>query len=213
MEPAERIAELEAELKQRDTKITELTTERDEALELVDRSREHVEDVGRMIEQWRETFEMEQDEHGVWLFDRAQSKLWDEHLAALKEHQALIRQWNKFVPEYNAIVSPRERGRPLAASKAQQADVLKRHKRRASLRKIAAATSLSLRTVRTIVEKAEGRGRTSKRTNEVRRKAFDRLRAAGYRARKKTRDRLPVAITEQLKTGAALVKAAKGLGR
>ena len=44
-------------------------------------------------------------------------------------------------------------------------------------------------------------------------KAFDRLRAADYRARKKGRDRLPQQINEQLKTGAKLVRAAKGLGR
>jgi hypothetical protein len=153
------------------------------------------------------------NQEGLWCVDREHSEFFQHYDVLWDENQRLVRQWNKFVPEYNSIVSPRERGRPLAASKAQQADVLRRHKRRASLRAIAAATSLSLRTVRTIVEKAEGRGRAGKRTNEVRRKEFDRLRAAGYRARKKTRDRLPLAISEQLKTGAALVKAAKGLGR
>ena len=83
----------------------------------------------------------------------------------------------------------------------------------ASLREIASATSLSLRTIRTIVEKAENRGRASKRTNDVRRKEFNRLWAAAYRVRKAARDRLPQAIEGRLQTGAALVKAAKGLGR
>ena len=46
-----------------------------------------------------------------------------------------------------------------------------------------------------------------------RRKEFDRLRAAAFRVRKKSRARLPDAIGEQVKTGAELVKAAKGLGR
>ena len=71
-------------------------------------------------------------------------------------------------------------------------------------------TGLSLRTVRTIVENAEDRGR-SKRTNEVRRLALNRLRAAAFRARKKSRERLPQRINEHLEAAAGLVKAAKGL--
>ena len=213
MEPAERIAELEAELRQRDTKIKQLTSERDEAQELVDRMREHTEDHNRIIEEWIEVFRMQEKEHGVWIFDSSQSELWDEYDALWSEHQKLLREWNKFVGEDNVTVSPRERGWPIAASAAQQADVRKRRKAGASLRQIASATSLSLRTVCTIVEKTNGRDRTNKRTNEVRRQAFDRLRAADYRARKKGRDRLPQQINEQLKTGAKLVRAAKGLGR
>jgi hypothetical protein len=211
MEASERIAELEAELRQRDAKIKELATERDEAQELVDRMREHVEDFNQTIEQWIDVFEMQQNEHGNWLFDPAQSKLWEDHATLIKEHQSLIRQWNKFIGEYNAKVAPRERGRPLSASAAQQADVLKRRKARASLRAIAAATSLSVRTVRTIIEKARGKDRTAKRTNALRRMELTQLRAARYRARKAARDRLPQQIEE--KTGAALIKAAKGLGR
>ena len=104
-------------------------------------------------------------------------------------------------------------GRPLAASAAQQADVLKQHKSGKSLRTIATATLLSLRTVRTIVDRTNGSGRASKRTNELRRREFDRLRAAAYRVRKANRDRLPEQISELQKTGEALLKAAKGLGR
>ena len=154
---------------------------------------------------------MQQNEHGTWIFEPWQSELWEKHKALWEENQLLVRQWNKFVPEYNANLRPRERGRPLAASEAQQKDVVKRRKAGSSLRKIAVATSLSVQTVRTIVEKAEGRDRTSKRTNEVRRQAFDRLRAASFRARKKSRNRLPQQIDEQLRTGEALLKAAKGL--
>lgn len=212
METSERTAELEAELQRRDAKIKELQTELGEAQDLVDRMREHVEDSNQLTEQWIDVFEMQQDEHGHWLFDPAQSKLWERHDTLLKEHQSLIRQWNKFVGEYNARVAPRERGRPLAASAAQQADVLKRRKARSSLREIAAASSLSLRTVRTIIEKAQGKDRTTKRTNALRKMDLNRLRAAAYRARKAARDRLPKAIEERLQTGAALIKAAKGLG-
>jgi hypothetical protein len=212
-DPAERAAILQAELRQREAKIKELTAELAEAQDLVNRQREHVDDCKQLIDQWIDVFEMQQNERGNWLFDPAQSKLWEQHVALIKEHQSLIRQWNKFVGEYNARIAPRERGRPLAASAAQQANVVKRHKAGESLRTIAAATSLSLRTVQTIVDKAKGRGRASKRTNEVRRKEFDRLRAASFRARKAGRDRLPQAIGDCLETGAALAKAAKGLGR
>jgi hypothetical protein len=208
-----RIAELEAELKLRDEKLKELTTERDQARELVDQMREHVEDAGRMIEQWIEVFEMDQDENGRWLFNPNQSRLWEQHTTLLTEHNKLIREWNRFTGEYNAVVAPRERGRPLAASAAQQSEIAKRRKAGESLRTIAAALRLSVRAVRTVIDKTKGNGRPGKRTNDIRRRELNRLRAAAFRARKKSRDQLPQQIAEQLKTGADLIKAAKGLGR
>ncbi len=57
-----------------------------------------------------------------------------------------------------------------------------------------------------------GADRTSKQTNLLRKREFDRLRAADYRARKKARDQLPNRINQTLKRGEELVKAAKGLG-
>jgi len=205
MEAAERIAELEAELKQRDAKIKLLTTERDEAQELLSQMRQHVEDHDRLIEQWIEVFEMQQNEAGTWIFDPQQSELWTAYDELLKQNKDLIGQWNKFVPQYNATVNPRPIGRPLAASVAQQRDVVKRRKAGASLRTIAHATGLGLRTVCTILEQ-----RT--RANKLRRQTFDRSRAAAYRARRKSRERLPRDITDHLKTGAVLLKAAKGIG-
>jgi hypothetical protein len=164
-----------------------------------------------VVDQWIEVFRMQQDENGVWIF--RESTLWEEYGDLFARNQKLTREWNKFGGEYNGVINPRERGRPIAASAAQRTEVLKNRKKGESLRAIVTATALSLRTVRTIVDAAAGKGRTAKRTNEVRRKEFDRLRAAAYRARKAARDRLPKAIDERLKTGAALVKAAKGLGR
>ncbi len=40
-------------------------------------------------------------------------------------YYALLKEWNRFVPEYNAAVAPHKRsvGRPLAASPAQKDDV------------------------------------------------------------------------------------------
>ncbi|HUE72754.1 MAG TPA: hypothetical protein VMP01_17845 [Pirellulaceae bacterium] len=68
------------------------------------------------------------------------------------------------------------------------------------------ATGLGERIVRSILA-------GSNRTSELRKREFDRLRAADYRARKKARDGLPERITEMRKQGDELVKAAKGLGK
>ncbi len=213
MSTDERIAELEANLKRRDEQLKEAREERAEALLLVDAMREQVKESGELIDGWIETFDMTRGENGNWIFDPKQGKLWEAYSDLLDRHQKLARDWNKFVGEYNVTITARDLGRPLAASDAQVKDVLKRRKDGASLRAIASAMSLSLRTVRTIVDNDQGTGRTSKRTNELRRREFDRLRAAAYRARKKARDKLPKKITETRDSGAALVKAAKGLGR
>jgi hypothetical protein len=79
---------------------------------------------------------MVQGEDGNWQFDASQSELWTRLSATLDENQRLIRQWNQFVPRYNNTVRPRSPGRPLEASEAQIADVLKRHKAKASLRNL-----------------------------------------------------------------------------
>jgi hypothetical protein len=97
-----------------------------------------------------------------------------------------------------------------SADRRQHDEVHKRRKARESLRAIAAATGLSLQTVRTIISRAD---KEAKRTNELRHKEFDRLRATAYRARKRARDGLPKQIAELQNTGAALVKPGKGLGR
>ncbi len=101
--------------------------------------------------------------------------------------------------------------RPLQASQAQIKEVHKLRKAGASLRAIAAQTGLGLRTVRTIVDTDAGTGRTANRTNLLRKREFDRLRAAEYRSRKRVRDGLPKRITETRKRGEELIKAAKGL--
>ena len=69
-----------------------------------------------------------------------------------------------------------------------------------------------IRTVRTIVETNAGTGRSGTRTNLLRRREFDRLRAAEYRARKRARKELPKKISRTLEQGEILIKAAKGLG-
>jgi len=81
----------------------------------------------------------------------------------------------------------------------------------ASLRGIAEKTGHGLRTVRTIVDKGAGTGRASKRTNLLRKRVFDKMRATQHRARMRARDQLPKRIAETEKLGAELIKAAKGL--
>ncbi|MGY2995830.1 hypothetical protein [Mesorhizobium sp. URHB0026] len=213
MGTTERIAELEADLAGRDDKIKQMTTDLAEARDLVDRMREHVDDVSSSIETWVTAFDLSLGEDGVWKIDRSQSDVWEKHLQLHEEHLALIRKWNKFVPEYNAAILARDIGRPLAASEAQRADVLKRHKAGESLRAISKATALGLRTVRTIIDKHQGTDRASKRANELRRVEFNRQRAAAFRVRKRGMEAMPKQIGELQKAGAALVKRAKGLGK
>jgi hypothetical protein len=74
------------------------------------------------------------------------------------------------------------------------------------LRAIVADTGLGLSTVRTVVGKAEGTDRTTKRTNELRKLELNRANMAAYRARKRTRDALPKQITELVNRGRDLVK-------
>jgi hypothetical protein len=90
--------------------------------------------------------------------------------------------------------------------------VLKHRKAGLSLRGIAAATGLTFSTVRTICDKDRGTDSASKRTNLLRRREFNRMRAAAFRARKKARDALPGKLDEWQKDAAKLLKEAKGLG-
>lgn len=140
------------------------------------------------------------------------SPLWDLLEKTLEENARLIRVWNRFVGRYNATVAPRDIGRPLAASEAQIKDVLKRHRAKASLRTIAAATSLSVRTVRTIIDKDRRGGRAGERERGIRKRVFDKVRAADFRARKRQREAFPAELNRIMERHGALLKAAKGLG-
>jgi hypothetical protein len=87
--------------------------------------------------------------------------------------------------------------------------VLKRRKAGQPLRGIADDTGLSLRTVRTITEKAEGVDRAT--TARLQRIAPDRLAEAKERSRKRSREALPRRIAETRQQGADLLKTAEGL--
>jgi hypothetical protein len=200
-----RIAALEDELKQRDARIRELRAELNKAEALVSKEREHVEDADILINSWIEAFEMTPDDDGKWSFN----PFIERHNELVDKHNALVREWNRFVPDYNALVRRRNVGRPLAASEAQVAEVLKLHKAGGSLRGIAEDTSLGFATVRTIVAQKDGTDRTT--VKHLERIHPDRAAAARWRARKRTRDGLPKRINETLAKGRELVKEANGL--
>lgn len=207
MDFKQRIAELEDTVKQRDARIKELIEERDAERALVAEAREHVEDASAMIDRWVEAFDMELDDNGIWCLPKFAST-YDE---TRRRYLDLLAKWNKFVPQYNAVVAPKLRnfGRPLCASPAQRDNVLERRKEGQSLRLIAGETGLSLRTVRTIIEKANGTDRST--TARLQRIYPDKLADAGERARKRTRDALPRDIAKLRKSGEALSKKLRGV--
>jgi hypothetical protein len=205
-----RIGKLEDDLKEREARIAELTKERDEALVLVSEKRETIQACSEQIERWKEAFAMEQDERGIWIWGDNEPLI-QRYEELHTQYMKLLADWNKFVGEYNAIVAPTRRnfGRPLAASPAQQADVLKRRNAGQSLRFIEDATGLSFQTVRTIIDKADGVDRaTMARLAKI---APNKMEEARNRARRRTRDSLPRSVTALGKKCRMLDKAAKGI--
>jgi DNA repair exonuclease SbcCD ATPase subunit len=199
------VHKLEDALKEAERRIAEFKAERDEALDLVHRMENQVEDSSATINRWIEAFKMQLNDDGCWDFPDV-----DPYDDLFTKHEDLVKRWNKFIPAYNRSVAPKEIGRPLDASAAQCAQVLKLRKAGTSLREIAEETSLGLQTVRTIV----GRGTQTDRASARRLQRIDPERAAAnaHKARKRTRDALPKQINEVLDQGAALLKEAKGLG-
>ncbi len=189
-------------------RIAEIKDERDEALELVEREREHVGDVDTLLVSWIEAFNMQQGEDGRWYW---QDGLVERHDLLKQQHLALLKDWNQFVGEYNVMIKPRQIGRPLNASDAQCAAVLKLHKAGMSLQHIADDTNLGLRTVRTVIGRTTRTDRTSiKRLHRI---DPDKASLISDKTRKRTRDALPKRINTALAEGVALIKEAKGLGK
>jgi hypothetical protein len=197
----DRIAELEDEARQKDARILELRRELDEAQALISDMREHVRDAGDIIDSWKEAFGMHLTDDGWTWAD------WMKRCEGYFDmHNALIAKWNRTVNEFNTVIAPRPIGRPLAASEAQQARVRALRKAGKSMRAIAVATSLSLSTVRTIIEKAAGTDRTTKAAFE--RIAVDRDAVNTERAMRRTRDGLPKRLTALDTAGKELMRRA-----
>jgi hypothetical protein len=211
----DRIAELEDELKQRDRRIADLKRDLDKERDLVTRLGEHLRDAVDTVDVLKQAFEMEQNDKGEWVWKQSfvEGEEWFE------KYVALLDEWNKFVPEYNAMVAlvddrrlagrlaKREPGRPLAADAGQRAKVFELHAEGTSLRDIAAETKLGLQTVRTLVGKITGADRTSRKLSRI---AHDRARERQWRAKSQSRKALPKRIAAWEKTAAELRKEAKG---
>ena len=203
----ELIHELEDQVKQLEQRLDEVRRERDEANALVAEQREWLEDKQVLIENWIEGFSMEVNDNGEidWPeFIKERESLEENYLA-------LRTKWNKFVADYNAVVAPKRRnfGRPLQASEAQRANVLKLRQSGWSFRSIADETNLSFRTVRTIIDKKDGVDRAT--LVRLERIAPDRIAEAYANARRKTRKYLPARIAALEERAAILAKKAKGL--
>ena len=109
-----RIEELEIDLRRRDETIKELREEMSRIGDLLNSMRDQIEDGDSLIESWIEAFEMELADDGMWHFDDTKSGLLDNYCTLYEAHQKLIRDWNKFTSEYNAVIAPagESRGRP-----------------------------------------------------------------------------------------------------
>jgi hypothetical protein len=156
-DPARRIGELEDEIKHRDRRIEELRQEIDEQRDRIRRFEEHAEDYCACMESWAEAFGMEMTDSGGWTW----KPFWDEHNKLVDDYNDLVRDWNKYLPLINRETNPV--GRPLGATEAQVDEVIKLRKRGMSLRAIADEVEIGLNTVRTIVDRANGTDRATRR--------------------------------------------------
>ena len=194
-----RLADKERDLQAADAMVAEMRGE--------------IERQGELLERWIEVFDMQMNEDGNWLFDSAQTELWEKHAELLDEFNKLLRDWNRFVPKYNAVVADqplRGRGRPRAASEAQEAEVLRLKNGGASYSVIVAATGLSAKTVRTIVTAPQ---KAERERRKLKKRILNREAAARYRARTCGRALIEKEVNESAKRQAKLIKAAKGLER
>ena len=210
--PDGQIARLEDELKAARQRIDELKQERDEAYELVERMNQHVDVADAVIQSWIEVDQLQLGDNGYRLKEGMGFQL--DELA--RKYRELQRDWNKFVDIYNATINPRDVGRPLAASKAQCAQILKLHAEGNPLRLIVDEVKpLGLQTIRTVIGRKHRTDRTSvkRMRRELRKVEIDRSTVASEKSRKRTRDALPKRIKATLDEGAELIKEARGLGK
>jgi hypothetical protein len=201
-----RLHQLEDELKAAKARIAELKQERDEGRELVDRLREAAEEHQETMSRWKETFGMvpisKSDDTVTWQWDEAHT---------ISENIRLRDKYNKLVRDFNRRFAPGDVGRPLAASEAACAKVLKLRKDGTPLRLIVDETGLGLQTVRTIIGREDRTDRTS--AKRVRKYMPDKAAEITNKWRKRDFDDLPKQVSKLSEKGAALITEAKGLGK
>jgi hypothetical protein len=213
-----RIRELEDQLKRAEERLKETHEELAEANDVVRRQDEYVTDSEALIERWIDAFDLQIGDDGKYrtsaphIVDRF-NELVGDYNKLLKDANDLREKWNAHVPAWNAFVAPKKKravGRPLAASDAQCAKVLRLKHNGMSLRAIMDETNLGMQTIRTIIGRKDYSDRTTMRYLEkINHKP---IRDPLGRGRKRTREALlSKGIAENLAEGAALIKAAKGL--
>jgi hypothetical protein len=201
--------DLKREIELRDKRIAELREEIDQLRALVRRAEEEVrDDMENLIEHWIALGDMHQNEDGLYVWDNDATG-WAKAVEWRDKYVKVVREWNKYVGEYNAVQKPRNIGRPLGASDAQCADVLKRHEQGQSLRFISEATNLGLRTVRTIVDRKRGTDRTSRRHEQFKRIVLEREELRQLDAKKRGTDALPRRINTALSDAREFLKDAR----
>jgi hypothetical protein len=127
----------------------------------------------------------------------------------LKARDRCIDELRRKIARLVDLAKRRPVGRPIAASEAQQDEVLRLRKQGRSLRAIAEETGLGLRTVVTITGKGEETDRTTMKL--LQRIVPDRAAALRDKARTRAIKGLPKAINATRKAGRNLIKEAKGL--
>ena len=201
--PEQRIADLERELRLRDERIGELKDEIDESRELVREMEEHVQEHDEDLKMFITPFGLTLNDDGQW----SNGEYVKTTLGIMDDHSDLVRRYNKLVRDFNQYaVPPKPVGRPLAASEAQQAQVIKHHKAGKSARWIAEEMTLSRRTVTTVIDKLDGSDRNTQK----------RRRQLGLEPKRKdwrpaAMARLPKRATAHFEKGRELLKEAKGL--
>ena len=154
------LAVLHERLREAEQRLAEVKAERDEARDLNRRMEEQVTESNAVIDRWIEAFDMSLGDDGQWQWAAGLVGKYDD---LREKYLAILKDWNKFVPQYNARVAPKEIGRPLDASAAQCKQVMRLRSAGRSLRSIADETNLSFQTVRTIVARASRKDRTTVR--------------------------------------------------
>jgi chromosome segregation ATPase len=202
-----RIYELEDELKIAKRRVDELRAERDEANATVARLTEHFEEFNEIIESWRTTFGMVMID-GRWVWEESHT---------IAAYNKLVEDYADLVRRYRKLwqtIAPGEVGRPLAASEAQVAQVLKLRNEVTPLRLIVDETGLGLQTVRTIIDREKRTDRTTvKRKRKHMPDTMDKFALASHKARKRTFDALPKQVAKHLEAGTELMKAVKRLAK
>ena len=139
----QRIADLERELRLRDERISELRDEVDEGRELVRAMEEHVQERDEYLETFISAFGLDAQRRRQMGRTASSSRLSTSWSISFND---LVDRYNKLVRDYNQYAMPPQPvGRPIAASEAQQAQVLKHHKAGKSARWIAEEMTLSRR--------------------------------------------------------------------